>query len=241
MGTVPRLLVIVNSEGSGPRRLRPCAEAAGIEIVEQFGGDGLPESLSDFDGLVLLGGGFMPDNYRLAPWLRSERKLALEAIDLDLPTLGICLGAQLIAEVAGGEVRENFGPQERGSTMIRPTTAGLGDSVIGVLGSSAPMIENHQDMITRLPPSSTLLASSDAIERQAFVIGQHVRGVQFHPETGAEHLAKWNEAALQGDGYELRELISIAERSDEESTGASRRLIEAFLSEVSSRAARSAP
>lgn len=113
--------------------------------------------------------------------------------------------------------------------------------MIGVLGSSAPMIENHQDMITRLPPSSTLLASSDAIERQAFVIGQHVRGVQFHPETGAEHLAKWNEAALQGDGYELRELISIAERSDEESTGASRRLIEAFLSEVSSRAARSAP
>lgn len=234
-----RVLVIVNSEDSGPRRLAPWLEEAGVEAVLRFGGDGIPETLEGFDGLVLLGGGFMPDSYERAPWLRTERRLAQEAIDEDLPTLGICLGAQLIADVAGGEVLESHGPKERGSTVIRSTAAGLGDPVISGLGESAPMIENHEDMITVLPPNARLLASSDAVENQAFVIGEHVRGVQFHPEASAEHLANWDEAALEGDGYDLGEMLRVAEANDAENTRASRRLIEAFAAEIIERAARS--
>ncbi|WP_202045235.1 MULTISPECIES: glutamine amidotransferase-related protein [unclassified Microbacterium] len=61
----------------------------------------LPSSLEAYAGLVLLGGGLMPDDDDRAPWLAAERALAAEAIDRDLPTLGICLGGQLLAHVAG--------------------------------------------------------------------------------------------------------------------------------------------
>lgn len=232
MALTPRVLVVVNSPGSGPRRLAAWLADRGVEVVERLGRDGLPETLDGFHGLVLLGGGLMPDDYERAPWLRGERRLTEEAIDRDVPTLGICLGAQVIADVAGGEVRENFGPKERGSTLIRSTPAGSADAVLGVIGAAAPMIENHQDMITRLPENATLLASSDAVEHQAFRIGEHVRGVQFHPEASAANLAGWDDAALKGEGHDIGLLMAAAERDDAENTRASRALIDAFADEI---------
>ncbi len=81
----------------------------------------LPTSLDGYAGLVMLGGGLMPDDDDRAPWLAAERALAAEAIARDLPTLGICLGGQLLAHVAGGEVAEKTGPIERGATpSVRP-------------------------------------------------------------------------------------------------------------------------
>lgn len=231
-----RVLVVVNSPDSGPRRLSTWLEENKVEIVVQNGADGLPHALDGFHGLVLLGGGFMPDDYEKAGWLRTERKLTLDAIELDLPTLGICLGAQLIADVAGGEVRANFGPTERGSTIIRATEAGRLDALLAAIGQTSPMIENHQDMITRLPARAVLLASSDAVENQAFVLGKHVRGVQFHPEVSAADLARWDDAALSGEGYDVGALIAAAEADDEANTSASRALIDAFAEEVHARA-----
>ncbi|UJP11722.1 gamma-glutamyl-gamma-aminobutyrate hydrolase family protein [Microbacterium sp. KUDC0406] len=93
----------------------------------------------------------MPDDDDRAPWLAQERVLAREAIDADLPTLGICLGGQLLAHVAGGEVRASFGPKERGATLITPSSHGAEDAVLSALEDAAHMIENHQDMITVLP------------------------------------------------------------------------------------------
>lgn len=228
----PRVLCVVNSRSSGPRRLSVWLEEAGIEVVAMLGETGLPTELSGFDGLVLLGGGLMPDDYVKAPWLYAERQLAAESIARDLPTLGICLGAQLLADVGGGEVRANYGPKERGSTMIRLSVAGLNDPVLGRMGGIAPMIENHEDLITQLPPSAVLLASSDAVENQAFVLGSHVRGVQFHPEVGAAALASWDDAALTGEGYDIRELRATAEAVDDENYRASRALVDAFAVEV---------
>lgn len=237
----PRVLVVVNSKDSRPRRLATWLGEAGVEVVPALGADGLPETLEGFDGLVLLGGGLMPDDYERAPWLRAERRLTEQAIADDLPTLGICLGAQVIADVAGGEVRARTGPKERGATPIHATTAGRRDALLsafwaGSATGTAPMIENHEDMITRLPESAVLLASSDAVENQAFVIGAHVRGVQFHPEASAADLANWDDAALRGEGRDLAELIAAAQAVDGENTAASRRLIDAFAREVRQRA-----
>ncbi len=94
------------------------------------------------------------------------------------------------------------------------------------------MIENHQDMITRLPPRAVLLASSDAIEIQAFRLGRHVRGVQFHPEASAADLARWDDAALRGEGRSLARLIAAAEEVDAHNTEVSRAIVEAFADEI---------
>nr|WP_234037439.1 type 1 glutamine amidotransferase [Leucobacter sp. L43] len=233
---IPRVLVVVNSPGSGPRRLADWLADRGVDVVERLGQHGLPRTLEGYHGLVLLGGGLMPDDYEQAPWLGDERHLTEEAIERDVPTLGICLGAQVIADVAGGEVRENFGPKERGSTVIRSTRAGRADAVLSAIGSAAPMIENHRDMITRLPAGATLLASSDAVEHQAFRIGEHVRGVQFHPEASAANLAGWDDAALTGEGYDIGILLAAAQRDDAENTRASHALVDAFAEEILERA-----
>lgn len=236
MNAQPRVLCVVNSAGSGPRRMTPWLEAAGIEVVVVLGEEGLPADLAGFDGLVLLGGGLMPNDFERAPWLHDERRLTLQAIALDLPTLGICLGAQVIADVAGGEVRAQYGPKERGSTDIYLSDAGRDDPVLGGFGDGAPMIENHEDMITRLPESAVLLASSGAVENQAFVIGAHVRGVQFHPEVDAAALERWDDAALRGEGYDIAELRAAAEAVHDVNERASRRVVDAFAAEVRERA-----
>lgn len=228
-----RVLVVVNSASSGPRRLGTWLLDRGIAVDTVIGAEGgFPTALDDHAGLVLLGGGLMPDDDDRAPWLAAERALAAQAIDRDLPTLGICLGAQVLAHVAGGEVKAKTGPVERGATPIRPTRSGREDAVLATLGDGAPMIENHQDMITRLPPRAVLLASSDAIENQAFRLGQHVRGVQFHPEASAGDLARWDDAALRGEERSLAKLIAAAEEVDVRNTEVSRALVDAFADEI---------
>lgn len=233
-----RVLVVVNSVSSGPRRLGVWLADRGIRVDEVVAAErDLPHSLTGYAGLVLLGGGLMPDDDERAPWLPAERALAAEAIDRDLPTLGICLGGQLLAHVAGGEVKAKTGPVERGATPIRPTADGRADAVFAALGDVAPMIENHQDMITRLPESAVLTASSDAVTNQGFRIGRRVRGVQFHPEASAGDLARWDDAALRGEGRSLAELIAVAESVHDHNTAASRALIDAFADEVLAEAA----
>ncbi|MFD7871207.1 type 1 glutamine amidotransferase [Microbacterium sp. NPDC059771] len=228
-----RVLVVVNSASSGPRRLGAWLTERGLDVHPVVGAqEPLPTSLDGYGGLVLLGGGLMPDDDDRAPWLGAERALAAEAIARDLPTLGICLGGQLLAHVAGGEVRAKTGPVERGATPIQPTDAGREDAVFAALGDEAPMIENHQDMIAALPPAAVLMASSAAVENQAFRLGAHVRGVQFHPEASAADLERWDDAALRGEGRSLPALIAEAERVHDHNTAASRALIEAFADEV---------
>lgn len=231
----PRVLVVVNAKGSRPRRLGTWLEEKGIAVDVALGEDGLPPDLDGYAGLVMLGGGLMPDDDARAPWLAQERSLAREAIAADLPTLGICLGGQILAEVAGGEVRASFGPKERGSTMISTSEAGRHDPVIGGFGDAAPMIENHQDMITSLPPAAVLLASSDAVANQAFRLGERVYGLQFHPEVSAEDLLRWKEPTSPSpDDKPVAELVEEARRVDEHNTRASRALVTGFADAVRS-------
>nr|WP_281271902.1 type 1 glutamine amidotransferase [Microbacterium bovistercoris] len=229
----PRALVVVNAEPSGPRRLGRWLEEEGVVVDAVLGSDGLPADLDGYDGLVMLGGGLMPDDDDRAPWLAQERVLARQAIEADLPTLGICLGGQLLAHVAGGEVRASFGPKERGATLITPSPHGAEDALLSALEDAAHMIENHQDMITALPPDAVLLASSGAVENQAFRLGAHVRGLQFHPEVGAEDLERWQEPTTRAEGDRpVAELLAEARAVDEVNTRASRAMAAAFAAEV---------
>ncbi|WP_348788795.1 membrane dipeptidase [Leifsonia sp. NPDC080035] len=231
----PRVLVVVNAEESSPRRLGAWLQEQGIHVDPVLGTAGLPASLDGYDGLVMLGGGLMPDDDERAPWLAQERALADEAIRADIPTLGICLGGQILAHVAGGEVRAAYGPKERGATVIAASEEGRRDPVIGGFGDAAPMIENHQDMITALPPEAVLLASSDAVANQAFRLGERVYGLQFHPEVSADDLERWKEPTSPAPGDRpVAELVREARAVHEENTRASRALVTGFGEHVRS-------
>ena len=94
------------------------------------------------------------------------------------------------------------------------------------------MIQHHQDMITQLPPAATLLATSELIENQAFRIGQHVRGLQFHPEASAENVRDWNAESLAEKGVDHAALVVQADADYDANTAASRALVGAFAAEI---------
>jgi GMP synthase (glutamine-hydrolysing) len=233
----PRVVIVQNSQGSGPGRLPEWLAEDGIDAVVVAGSD-LPEYLAGgaaaVDGLVLLGGGLLPDDDERAPFLPRERALVDEAMTTGVPMLGICLGAQLLAQVAGGEVTAKSGETERGSCPIELLPAAGDDPLFaGLTGyDELRMIQNHQDSITTLPPGAVHLATSGLCRVQAFRVGAAAWGVQFHPEAAATRVADWDESKLAADGFVRAELIAQAEADAPINTEQARALVGAFADVV---------
>jgi GMP synthase-like glutamine amidotransferase len=181
-----RVVVVQHTSGSGPGRLPEWLAEDGID-ADVVDAPNLPEHLADgveVDGLVLLGGGLMPDDDEGYPFLPRVRSLLGEALAADLPVLGICLGAQMLALVAGGEVTARSGETERGPCRVDLLAAAGDDSLFaGLTGyDGLRMRQNHHDSITVLPPAAVHLATSERCRVQAFRLGAMAWGVQFHPE-----------------------------------------------------------
>jgi GMP synthase-like glutamine amidotransferase len=234
----PRVLVVQNSDGSGVRRFGAWWHADGLELELRRGADGLPATLAGFDGLVLLGGAFLPSDDARAPWLPRERALAAEALEAGIPTLGICLGGQLLAEVAGGEVRGRHGRPERGSTAICVTDASAGDPLLEGVPRRISMLENHRDSITALPAGAVLLASSVDHPNQAFRLGASAWGLQFHPEVAAADLVRWKQEDFAAEeGVDLQAVRALAEAAEPLAASVARTIATNFAAVTRARAA----
>lgn len=232
-----------NSPGSGPGRLPEWLADEEIDAVLVAGED-LPDRLDRLDdvgehvdGLVLLGGGFMPDDDERAPFLPRERTIVGEAVEAGVPVLGICLGAQLLALVGGGEVTASSGETEKGSCRVDLLDAAGNDALFsGLTGHDGlRMMQNHSDSITRLPPDAVQLGTSGACNVEAFRVGSSAWGVQFHPEMAADRVAHWNEDDLAAAGYDRAELLARAEADAPANTEQARALIGAFADVVRGR------
>jgi GMP synthase (glutamine-hydrolysing) len=141
------------------------------------------------DLLVSLGGpigAYEDDVYpALTPVLRIlERRLAA-----DRPTLGICLGAQLIARALGARVYPG-GRKEIGWSPLRLTEAGDASALRHLGQESTPVLHWHGDTFD-LPSGAALLASSEVYAHQAFSLGPNVLALQFHPEVTPAGLESW--------------------------------------------------
>jgi GMP synthase-like glutamine amidotransferase len=225
------ILIVLNAEHGSPGRFAPWLAEAGARttVVSK---DDIPLGPEGYDGVILLGGGLMPDDDEKAPWLRRERSLAQGALAAGTPVLGVCLGGQLIAHVSGGEVRASFGAPERGSVPIRTLPGADEDPVFGGLPEHFPAIEHHQDRITELPPGAVHLAASDACPLQAFRLGDTAWGLQFHPETPPERLRTWDAEELRAQGIDRDALVEAALAADAEAVPAARTLLERWLGVV---------
>jgi GMP synthase (glutamine-hydrolysing) len=230
-----RVLVVLNSPTSLMGRLEQWLPEAGLEPVLTPGAE-LPENLDGFAGMVLLGGGFMPDDDLHHPFLARERRLTTEALDLGIPLLGLCLGGQLLAHVTGGGVTAQSGETERGMCALTVLPAAVDDPLFGDLPGAPDeplwMIENHEDSVTALPPSATLLVSSGECPIQAFRVGERAWGLQFHPEARPERVATWDEAALSEQGIDRAALAEAAMVRAAENEAQSRALIRAWTDVV---------
>jgi GMP synthase-like glutamine amidotransferase len=233
----PRVVVVQNSDRGGPGRLWEWLAEENIDAMVIPGAQ-LPDRLSTggaeaVDGLVLLGGPLLPDDER-APFLVHERSLVREALDGDVPVLGICLGAQLLALVAGGAVTAKSGETERGSCRVELLPAAADDALFAGLAAYGElrMIQNHEDSITALPPDAVHLGTSPACRVQAFRVGRAAWGVQFHPEAAAARMGAWNDSKLAAEGFDRAELLAQAEADAPINTEQARALVGAFADVV---------
>jgi GMP synthase-like glutamine amidotransferase len=203
-----RALVVQHTPSEGLGWLQEWLPDAGVHVhpIHPYLGHRVPPSVEG-DALVVLGGPMGAMDDEVAPWLPSVRALLATAVADGVPTLGICLGAQMLAAAAGGEVRRGDAGPEIGYGAVDVTT---GDELLTV--GRLPVVQWHYDTVTRLPDDATLLASSDRYAVQAFRVGDVAWGVQFHLEATVPMIAGW--AAEEAD--ELRSLG----RSPEEVIGA---------------------
>jgi GMP synthase (glutamine-hydrolysing) len=148
------------------------------------------------DLLVVLGGPigvYEEDKY---PFLTLELALIRQRLDSGKALLGICLGAQLIARACGSRVFA--GPvKEIGWGAVTLSEAGS-NSPLAALAGGTQVLHWHGDTFD-LPPGAVCLASTEAYEQQAFSMGKHVLGLQFHLEASAPALESW----LVGHAVEL--------------------------------------
>jgi len=139
------------------------------------------------DLLVVLGGPigvYEQDSY---PFLTHELRLIARRHEQRRPVLGICLGAQLIAQALGGHVHPGHG-KEIGWSQLSLTSAGLSSPLRHL--QDIPVLHWHGDTFRR-PSEAELLASTPMYENQAFAVGSHILAMQFHPEVTAKGLERW--------------------------------------------------
>lgn len=175
-----------------------------------------------FDMIVSLGSEFAAFDDSI-PWLGREKRLLLDAMDADVPVLGICFGGQLLARVLGGQsYRGDL--SEVGWLPVRTMDPGL--------VPEGPWFQWHFDTFT-LPPGAELIADSPA-GPQAFSVGRSL-GVQFHPEVTPEIMDLWVAAfphELEEEGVDPDQLLQETNQRADSTRVTAWRLFDGFLSRI---------
>ena len=213
-----RVLHVEHPEGRGPGVF-----GAGAENVHWVAHAGSPPPEERVDAIVLYGAETDVVEAPGLPWLRAEQEWLRGHLDAGTPILGVCFGAQLVADALGAAVTPAE-PPEIGFEPVTLTAAGRADPVVGALPERFLACQWHRWQCS-LPPGAEALADS-AVCLQAFRRGP-VWGVQFHPEVDAETLDAWVAGAPE-EGARLAGRAEHLPRWNE----LGRRLFAAFLRTV---------
>jgi GMP synthase (glutamine-hydrolysing) len=164
-------------------------QGADYRVLRLFEGEMPAEDWQHIDALIILGGPMSVGEEDQFQFLRWEKRIIRAAIDEAVPILGVCLGAQLIAESLGTKIYH--GPvKEIGWSPISITPHGQVDSLLGYLPESATVFQWHGDGF-ELPQGAIHLASSVHFKTQAFRVGKSIYGLQFHLEVTPTMIERW--------------------------------------------------
>ncbi|MGN6340400.1 MAG: type 1 glutamine amidotransferase [Ginsengibacter sp.] len=140
----------------------------------------LPD-LNSIDWLIIMGGPMSVDDQKEFHWLPKEKSFIKNAIEKGKTVIGICLGAQLIAQILGASVHTNE-QKEIGWFPIRLTESAKQHPLFNGLHSEITVFHWHGDTF-ELPENAIALAKSAACNNQGFIFNQNVLALQFHLET----------------------------------------------------------
>jgi len=204
-------LVIENDPSDDLRRLGEWLTEAELEltVLRPHAGDELPETLDGYLALIVLGGDQSAyagaDGSPGAPWFPALEGLLRKAVRAHLPTLGVCLGGQLLASAHGGLVERSTAGPEIGPGLVARRDAADNDPLFKYVPLIPDVVQWHVDEITELPIAAVLLAASSRYPHQAFRLGDRAWGLQFHIECDVDMIAGWvaaDAAVLEELGYD---------------------------------------
>lgn len=224
-----RVVVIEHEPGCPLDRFGGWLRGVTVEVVRPYAGDRVPGSVRD--GLIVLGGQMSAYDDGVAPWLPAVRDLLARSAAEGVPTLGICLGAQLLAVACGGRVDVGAAPgRESGVIDVRWRPEAASDPLVAGLPDPFPGPSMHADAVVELPPDTTWLGRSEMYPHQAFRLGSAAWGVQFHPEVSLPTFTGW---AHKHPEVDVETVTAEFKRRDAEVAAASRGLADRFADRVS--------
>lgn len=138
----------------------------------------LPEP--DWAGIIVTGSPASandPDS-----WVNKSEDFLKRAADQSVPIYGICFGHQHVAHAFGGTIEKNPHGWELGTVTVSLTPDGRRNPLFSTVPESFPAQQSHGEIVTALPPDATALAHNESCPYQAFSLGTHIWGTQFHPE-----------------------------------------------------------
>jgi len=182
-----RILVFQHVASEHPGSFRDVMQAGGHSMhqVELDEGETIPP-LADFDALLVMGGPMDVWEAHKHPWLIDEIAAIRDWVSAGRPYLGMCLGHQLLAVAMGGQVGLMTAP-EVGMSLV-PVEP---DPIFTGVPALCTCFQWHGAEVKTLPPGARLLASNDGCAVQAFAIGRHAYGLQFHMELTETTAAEW--------------------------------------------------
>ncbi len=205
--------------------------ASGHEIELLDATQGELKRAEDADLLIILGGPISVNDEPRFPFLSEECLLIEHRLAHGRATLGVCLGAQLIAKVLGARVYP-MGYKEIGFSPLELTEAGAKHPLSEI---TTPVLCWHGEMFD-LPGGATRLAYTDLCSEQAFSFDTHTLALQFHIEVRASELERWlvgHVVEIEAAGLDPSELRTQAQRWSEALEANAVRMLDAWIAEVS--------
>lgn len=203
-----KILIVKHISNEGPGLVRTYFEDQGwpMEIIDFSNGDVLPGSLDDIAAVVILGGPMNVYEEEKYPFLKKEDDFISRLIIEDIPFLGICLGAQLLAKACQGRVLK-ANTREIGWHTVNLTKEGRQDTLFYGLPVSLSVFQWHEDTF-EVPAGGTLLVRGKSCRNQAFKVGSYAYGLQFHIEATSEMVSEWIKG--QGEKTDVNKVVRVS-------------------------------
>jgi GMP synthase (glutamine-hydrolysing) len=219
--TLTRILVVQPELDDPPHLFGAWLEEAGcvLDVCHPYAGDALP-TLEGYAGLLVMGGAMSANDDEVLAWVGPVKELLRDAVAEGVPTLGICLGHQLLGSALGGRVTPNPRGQQVGLLPVGWTEQAAEDPLFAGLATGRRGVQWNYDVVVEAPPGTVVLAQTPDGELQVARYAARAWGVQLHPEVDEAVVGTWvtdsERTELAGRGLDADRLLADIREAREE-------------------------